>query len=153
MAATRLPVKDILAAIDMNAKDVWKELSSDERKQISFWILNRWVSSVQGNRETQELAVLKTNEYYNKNYINLNSTNNPELFWQLLCISGNYNKIKFHKWIGFIKKGGNLNKTINVLEKIYPNMKLDEVELLANVSTKKEVKQLAEEHGFDNVKL
>ena len=32
-------------------------------------------------------------------------------------------------------------------------MKLKEVELLASISTKKELKQLAEEHGFENVKL
>ena len=40
MAQQKLPVKDILAAIDMNAKSVWDELSDDERKQVSFWLLN-----------------------------------------------------------------------------------------------------------------
>ena len=28
-------LKDILAAIDMNAKNVWEDLSDDERKQVS----------------------------------------------------------------------------------------------------------------------
>ena len=65
MAQQKLPIKDILAAIDMNAKSVWKELTLDERKQVSFWLLNRYVSAVQGTREDQELAVFKTNEYYN----------------------------------------------------------------------------------------
>jgi hypothetical protein len=32
-------------------------------------------------------------------------------------------------------------------------MKIDEAELLARISTKKELKQLAEEHGIENVKL
>jgi hypothetical protein len=32
-------------------------------------------------------------------------------------------------------------------------MKTDEVELLARLSTKKELKQLAEEHGIENAKL
>ena len=40
-----------------------------------------------------------------------------------------------------------------LLQDIYPNMKIDEVELLARISTKKELKQLAEEHGIENVKL
>ena len=31
----KLPLKDILAAIDMGAKEVWDELSDDERKQVS----------------------------------------------------------------------------------------------------------------------
>ena len=65
----RLPVKDILAAIDMGAKNVWDELDNDERKQVSFWLLNRYASSVNGSREEQELAIFKTNEYYNKDYM------------------------------------------------------------------------------------
>ena len=71
MASQKLPIKDILAAIDMNAKSVWKELSDEERKQVSFWLLNRYISAVQGSREEMELAVFKTNEYYNKNFFTL----------------------------------------------------------------------------------
>ena len=71
-----LPIKDILAAIDMGAKDVWDELSDDEKKQVGFWLLNRYVSSVSGTREQQELAILKTNEYYNKNW-NVLGTKHP----------------------------------------------------------------------------
>ena len=44
-------------------------------------------------------------------------------------------------------------RLVKFLEKIFPNMKKDEVELLARISTKKEIKQLAEEHGIENVKL
>jgi len=145
-----LPVKDILAAIDMNAKNVWNELSDEEKKQVNFWLLNRYVSSVKGNRDAQELAVFKTNEYYNKNWNEL-GTRHPKLQWQLLCQSGNTGKIEFHQWIGFKKKQGN-NNAQKLLAQIYPNMKQDEVDLLAKLSTKKELKQLAEEYGID-VKL
>ena len=55
----KLPVKDILAAVDMGAKSVWDELSDEEKKQVNFWLLNRYVSSVKGNREAQELLYLK----------------------------------------------------------------------------------------------
>jgi len=145
-----LPVKDVLAAIDMGASSVWDELSDEEKKQVNFWLLNRYISSVKGDREKQELAVFKTNEYYNKNWNEL-GTRHPKLQWQLLCQAGNTGKIEFHQWIGFKKKQGN-NNSIKLLEKIYPNMKQDEVELLAGLSTKKELKQLAEEHDID-VKL
>ena len=137
-----------MAAVDMGAKGVWDELDDEERKQVSFWLLNRYVSSVSGNREKQELAIFKTNEYYNKNWNEL-GTRHPKLQWQLLCQSGNTGKIEFHPWIGFKKKTGDNNKSVKLLEQIYPNMKSDEVELLARISTKKELKQLAEEHGID----
>jgi hypothetical protein len=151
MAQNTLPVKDILAAVDMGAKSVWDELSDEERKQINFWLLNRYVSSVKGNREAQELAVFKTNEYYNKNW-NILGTRHPKLQWQLLCMAGNTGKIEFHQWMGFKQKGKTNSAAVKVLQQIYPNMKQDEVELLAELSTTKEIKQLAEEHGID-VKL
>ena len=145
--AQKLPIKDILAAIDMGAKEVWDELSDEERKQVSFWLLNRYVSAVQGNREKQELAVFKTNEYYNKNYMEVSK--HPKLQWQLLCLSGNTGKIEYHPYIGFKKKTGNNNAAVKLLSQIYPNMKLYEVELLARISTTKELKQLAEDYNID----
>ena len=50
----KLPIKDILAAVDMGALTVWDELSDEEKKQVSFYLLNRYVSSVKGDREKQE---------------------------------------------------------------------------------------------------
>ena len=142
-----LPVKDILAAIDMGARSVWDELSDEEKKQVNFWLLNRYVSSVKGNRDAQELAIFKTNEYYNKNWNEL-GTRHPKLQWQLLCQSGNSGKIEYHQWIGFKQKKGN-NNAQKLLQQIYPNMKQDEVELLARISTKKELFALGEAHGMD----
>lgn len=132
----------------MNAKNIYNELDDSEKKQVAFWLLNRYMASVQGSREKQELAVFKTNEYYNKNYNEIQSKH-KNLLWQLLCISGNTGKIEYHPWIGFKKKTGSNNNAINFLQKIYPNMKLDEIELLATQYTKKELKELAEEYNID----
>jgi len=114
-----------------------------------IWLLNRWVSSVQGSREKQELAVFKTNEYYNKNW-NVLGTKHPKLQWQLLCQAGNTKKIESHQWIGFKQKGSANSKAVKFLQSIYPTMKLDEVELLARISTKKELKELAREHSIED---
>lgn len=152
--ADKLPLKDILAAVDMGAHNVWDEMSDDERKQVSFWLLNRYVSAVKGNRESQELAVFKTNEFYNKNWINISTTKHSKLFWQTLCLAGNSKKIEYHEYIGHKKRGGDNNsKAVKFLQELYPNMKDDEAELLARISTKKELRQLAEEYGIENVKL
>ena len=146
--AQKLPVKDVLAALDMNAKNIYNELDDSEKKQVAFWLLNRYMASVQGNREKQELAVFKTNEYYNKNW-NVLGTRHPQLQWQLLCSTHNASAaIRKHQWIGFKKKKGN-NNAIKLLQKIHPNMKQDEVELLAGLSTKKELKELAKDHEIE----
>lgn len=149
--AQKLPLKDVLAAIDMGAMSVWDELSDDERKQVSFYLLNRYVSVVQGSREKQELAVFKTNEYYNKHFFTLQK--HKKLLWQLLCLAGNSKKIEYHNWIGHKKKDGSNSNAVKFLTSLYPNKKQDEIELLASISTKKELLQLAKDNGIDEVKL
>ena len=152
MAQARLPIKDRLGAIDMGAKSVWDEFTDEERKQVSFWLLNRYVSGVQGSTDVQALAVFKTNEYYNKNYMNVSK--HPKLMWQLLCLSGNTQKIEYHPWIGFKKKGtNNTAGAIKLFQQLYPNMKQREVEMLAGMNTKKELKQIAEDHNIEGIKF
>ena len=140
----KLPLKDVLAAIDLNAKNVWDELSDEERKQVSFYLLNRYVSSVKSTREKAELAVFKTNEYYNKGFFVLQK--HKKLLWQLLCMSVNTGKIQYHEWIGYKHKKTS-NKDQKELEKIYPNMKQDELELMLSLMTKKEFKELLEQYA------
>lgn len=165
MAQEKLPVGDILEAVDKNARDVWDMLDDEQRKQVSFWLLNRYASSLGNNtrypyqkytREEVELAIFKTNEYYNKNFSVIGvgkERGHPKLMWQLLCVSGNTGKTEYHPWIGFKKKAGGNDKSVKLLERIYPNMKTDEAELLAGISTKKELRELAKEHGIEDIKL
>jgi len=147
----KLPLKDILAAIDMGAKEIWNELSEEEKKQVSFYLLNRYVSSQKGSRDSQELAVFKTNEYYNKHFFTLQK--HKKLLWQLLCLAGNTKKIQYHEWIGHKRKGSDNSKVAKLLRTLYPNKKEDEIELLAKISTKNEVLQLAKDNGIEEVKL
>ena len=114
-----------------------------------LWNLNRYISSVKGSRDKQELAVFKTNEYYNKNWNVLGGTDHVKLQWQLLCVAGNTGKNEFHPWIALRRKKDASSKGAKLISEIYPNMKMDEVELLARTLTKKELKQLAEEHNID----
>jgi hypothetical protein len=149
MAAEKLAIKEILSWIDNGESEIWNHLEDDHKKQISFWLLNRYVSGINGSREKQELAVFKTNEYYNKHFNDIGVSKDkghPKLLWQLLCMCGNTGKNEFHPWIGFKKRDGSTGKAMQLLEKLNPNMKTDEVELLARISTKKELKALAEEH-------
>ena len=140
----KLPLKDILAAIDMNAKNVWDELSDDERKQVSFYLLNRYVSAIKGKTEDKQLQIFKTNQYYNKNFFTLSK--HKKLLWYLLCMTANTSKsIRYHEWIGYKFKESNNNKAFKFLEKLYPNKKIDELRLLASINTTQELKQLAED--------
>lgn len=145
---------DMMPAIDLGIIELWDASDENGQKDIKgdLWNLNRYVSSVKGSRDKQELAVFKVNEYYNKNWAVLGS-NHPKLQWQLLCISGNTGKKEFHPWIKLERKADSSSKAVQFLMKLYPNKKLDEVELIARISTKEEIKQLAKEHGYDKIDI
>ena len=156
MASQKLPIKDILAAIDMNAKSVWKELSDEERKQVSFWLLNRYISAVQGSREEMELAVFKTNEYYNKHFNTIGvgrENGHQELMWQLLCISGAWGKIKFHPYIGFKTDTLSLDKQKQhyrkKLRELYPSAKSVDIDSYVIIESNENIKQLILDHGME----
>jgi len=145
---------DMMPAIDLGIKELWDASDENGQKDIKgdLWNLNRYVSSVKGSRDKQELAVFKVNEYYNKNWAVLGA-NHPKLQWQLLCISGNTGKKEFHPWIKLDRKADSSSKTVQFLMKLYPDKKLDEVELIARISTKEEIKQLAKEHGYEKIDI
>ncbi len=145
---------DMMPAIDLGIKELWDATDENGQKDIKgdLWNLNRYISSVQGSREKQELAIFKTNEYYNKNWAVLGA-NHPKLQWQLLCIAGNTGKKEFHPWIKLERKADSSSKAVKLLMQIYPNKKLDEVELIARISTKKEIIALAKEYGYEKVDI
>ena len=142
--------KDLIPALDAGIRELYDAASDDGRKDIKgdLWNLNRYMSSVKGSRDEQELAIFKTNDYYNIDWAVLGSKH-PKLQWFILCRCGNTGKNEFHPWIGLKRTS---SKEVEFLKKVYPDMKEDEVELLARISTKKELKELAKEHDID-VKL
>ncbi len=143
---------DMIPAIDLNIKDLWDASNEAGQKEIKgdMWNLNRYISSIKGSREKQELAIFKTNEYYNKNW-NAIGVRHPKLQWQLLCISGNTGKKEFHPWIGLKQAKGVNTKAVKFLEEIYPTKKIDEIELIARIFTKAELEELARAHGYEKI--
>lgn len=148
----KLTIKDETAAIDMGARDLWDNFTEEQRKQISFYLLNRYASSIKtSDREAQELAIFKTNEYFNKNFFSLSK--HPKLLWYLICMTGNeQKKIYFHEWIGYKKKSGD-DKIYKFLESVYPNMKDDELELQATLMDTKDAKELARDLGMTEAEI
>jgi hypothetical protein len=145
-----LQLKDILAAIDLNAKDLWKDLDESQKKKVVFYTLNRYISSVNGSRELQEHYLLLANERFNKNlFLLLN--NHDELLWQLACSCGHESKkIQFHQWIA-LKKTSTAKERF--LANLFPTMKMSDIETLAEITTKDEIKQYCETLGWDKKEI
>lgn len=145
---TKLTLKEILPQIDRGNAEWWDTLSEEQRKQVGFWLLNRYMSSSNGTTTDVAMAVLMTNEYYNKNWNDL-GTRHPKLQWQILCMLNDNRKSRFHKYINLRRTADSNSKTVKLLMKLYPNKKLDEVALLARISTKEEIRNIAKSHGIE----
>jgi hypothetical protein len=106
------------------------------------------------NRELQEHYLLTVNEYYNKNWADIQK--HPKLAWQSLCVCRHpEKKTEFHEWIPLKKQK---NKKEEFLAELFPNMKLNDIQTLAAITTDKEIKKYAEDLGWDkkqiaNIKL
>ena len=151
----KIELKEKIAFVDMNVRAAWDEMTSDQQKSLKseYFILNRYISSARdNNRDIQEHFVLTVNEYFNKNWNDLQK--HPKLLWLLLCMcSYNGEKTFYHEWIGHKKKTGTGGKKLKFLEEIYPNRKRDELELLASLSTDKDIKTLARKYGLDEATI
>ena len=148
----KVQLKEKISAVDHNIRELWDAMDDDNKKALKneYFILNRYVSNVKGkSREVQEHFVFSVNEYFNKHWNSLQK--HPKLMWMLLCMCSYDGKTQFfHEWIGNKKRTGNNNKKIKFLEEIYPDMKNDELELLARISTDRDIKDLARRHGMDD---
>jgi hypothetical protein len=153
LMSEKIELKEKMAAADMGARTMWDEMDDLQRKSLKqeFFILNRYISNVKGQpRDTQEHFVLTVNEYFNKYWYDLQ--NHPKLMWQLLSMCAHESKkIFYHEWIGFKKKKD--NKRIKFLNLVYPDMKDDEIELLAKLSELSELKAMAEDLGYSKEEI
>ena len=149
--------KEIIPAVDMGLKELWEAAPEEGRKEIKndLWNLNRYISNVKSsNRELQEHFVLTVNEYYNKNWADIQ--HHPQLQWQTLCrCSHESKKTHFHEYLALKKQK---NKKEEFLAGLFPTMKLADIETLAAITTDKEIKEYAADLGWDkkqiaNIKL
>ena len=147
----KIELKEKISAVDQNVRELWDAMDPEQQKSLKseFFNLNRYISNAKSsNTEIQQHFVLTVNEYFNKHWNILQK--HPKLLWLLLCMCSYDGKNQFyHEWIGHKKKTGTNSKKVKFLTEIYPNKKIDEIELLSSIATDKEIKDLARKYGMD----
>lgn len=146
MATAKLDIKRELNAVDRRDYDFYANLSDDEKKAFSPYILMRYTSNVNENADIQEWFVRLTNEYVNKHHWNL-SKNHRELLWKLFAATG-IGTSMYHPYLAAGKKE-KTNKIEKLLAELHPSYKLSDVKLLASMMTNKDKEELFDSLGFD----
>lgn len=141
-----LDIKKELNGVDMRDKDAFNNWSDEERKSFSPFILMRYVSNVQGDKEVQEWFVEMTNELVNKNHWTL-SKNHKGLLWKLFAGCGTGAKA-YHPYLAAGKKEKAV-KIEKLIAELNPAMKMSDVKLQASLMDKDDIKDLFDKLGFD----
>jgi hypothetical protein len=142
----KLSLNNELAQLDLKSREFYDELTEDERKKFSPYLMMKYSANVDGNHDLQSWYLLAANERVNRNFFDMSK--HPKLQW-LLCTSVSPGMGKFrHFWLSAKKKDGSDTKAIKFLTKLYPYMKQDEIELLASINTDADLKKLAKDMGM-----
>jgi len=146
MATAKLDIKRELNAVDQKNYDFYDNLSEEERKAFAPFILMRYTSNVQGDKEIQEWFLEMTNELVNKNHWTLSKGHKP-LLWKLFAATGAGVNC-YHPYIAAGKKE-KIDKIEKLLAELYPAKKIDEIKLLASMMDNADKKELFDKMGFD----
>ena len=145
----KLNIGNEMRQFDMKNRDFYDSLTDEERKKFSNYLMIRWGSCVQGSRELQEFYVISTNERLNKNFFAI--SRHPKLQWLCATAVSPGMGAHRHQWISPKKKEG-VSVVRKQLAELYPNMKDDELDLLAKITTKKDLDDYVRAHGNETKK-
>jgi len=145
-----LLIKNEMKGFDRKDRDYYDKLTDEQRKKFSTYLMLRWGSAVTGSSDLQAYYLISTNENVNKNFFELGK--HPKLQW-LTCTTVSPDMgYQNHYWLSTKKRGGN-NKVYKFLEKMYPDMKSDELDTLALINDIKDIKLFAKEMGMTDKEI
>jgi hypothetical protein len=147
----KLSINNEMAQLDTKNRAFYDELNEEERKKFSTYLMLRYAASVEGGPDIQEWYLRVTNERVNANFFDLGK--HPKLQW-LLCttVSPDMGRQR-HYWQASKKKEGSNSKALKFLTKLYPHLRTDELELLAELNDTKELKALAKTMGMSDSEI
>ena len=141
----KLNIANEMHMFDRKVRSFYDELTDDERKKFSTYLMIRWGSAVEGSRDLQEFYVISTNERLNKHFFSL--SRHPKLQWLLATtVSPNMGTPR-HNWIAPKKKEKIPTDIRKKIVEMYPHLKDDEVDLMIKLSDKKEINAYLRAHG------
>ena len=143
----KLSIQNEMTQFDRKNRDFYNELSDEERKKFSNYLMIRWGSAVQGSRDLQEFYLIATNERFNKNFFAINR--HPKLQWLTATTVSPDMGTHRHQWIAPKKKEAGASGIRKQLAELYPHLKDDEIELMAKINTKKDIDAYMKELGRD----
>jgi hypothetical protein len=146
----KLDIKNEMAQFDRKNRNFYDTLSDEEKKKFSPFLMIRWGSAVGGDPDLQAYYLMSCNENLNKNFFDINTTKHKKLQWLLATTVSPGMGNQYHQWITPKKRGGSDNKAVKFLRNLYPHLKDDDIELMAKLNSKDDLKEHARSMGWED---
>ena len=148
----KLSIGNEMAQFDSKNREFFDELTDEERKKFSPFLMIRYGSSVSGSRDLQEFYLIATNERLNKKFFAVNTAQHKKLQWLMATtVSPGLGNFR-HNWIAPRKKEPGAGSMRKQLMELFPHLKDDEIDLLSQITNKKEIDAHLRELGQDKSK-
>lgn len=139
-AAYKLPIEQVMSAIDLRKGNYYNNLVDEDKKALSTYMVQRWASQVQGSLEIQEHYLITINELSNIDYISTTSKH-EEMRWRVMALVGLGQKLR-HEFIP--PRGAKKDKLSAWLIEQFPNLNDDEMELFRTINEVEVFEEIAQ---------
>lgn len=146
----QLNITNEMRMFDRKVRTFYDNLTDEDKRKFSPYLMIRWGSSVEGSRDLQEFYVISTNQRLNRHFFNVNTARHKKLQWLMATTVSPDMGAHRHVWISPKKKESGNSALRRELAEFYPDLKDDELDLLTTITTKQELAELRKSHGRDS---
>lgn len=135
----KLNINNEMSELDRKNRRFYDELTDEERRRFSNYLMIRWGSAVDGSADLQEFYVIATNERMNRHFFAVNK--HPKLQWLMATTISPGLGTQRHRWIAPKKKDKGNNDIKRTLMELYPSMKLSDIDQWSRLIDKKQLRE------------
>lgn len=146
-----ISLESVLPAIDRKDTEWFDTLNPAQQKKFSSWLYMRYTSNVKGNADLARYYLLAANQRVNKKFSDLKGHN--KLQYLLMTTTSPGMGKQFHQFLAPPKLGKTNKKQLNLLEKLFPMANDQELELMAEINTEKDIEEYLISHGWTDKEI
>lgn len=146
----KLSIANEMACLDRKDRDFYDNLTYEEKKKFSNFLMIRWGSSVNGSVEMQEYYLIATNERLNKNFFDISK--HPKLQWLCATTISPDMGVQRHNWISTKHKESSANAIKKQLAELFPHLEDDSIDLMAKLNNQKDINEYLKKLGMEKKK-
>ena len=146
----KLNIANEMRMFDRKVRSFYNELTAEEKKKFSNYLMIRWGSSVEAKDHPkgdliEQYYLQNCNENFNKHFFSVSK--HPQLQWLMATTVSPGAGTFRHTWVAPRKKEAGLSAKRRALVAMYPDYKDDEIDVMAQITTQKEIDEYNKQAG------